>query len=250
MDTPEAGPAAPGRAVPLIDVIRDAIRQRLLPPGTPLVQAAIADAFGVSRIPIREALQYLASEGLVTFTDDGARVTSLPAEEVHELWTLRALIEPALAEATVGNIGPSELAELRTLVDAMDHAVDGDEWSDLNYNFHLAMYRAARLPHFAAVASRVLTQIEPYSRVAVNRLQGQGAAQAEHHEMIAALDDRDTSRLREVLERSSIRARSLMAEWTDGRAGPAPRDAAATSEAARAFARRLFPAGQPSSGRG
>lgn len=241
--------AEPGRTVPLIDVIRDAIRQRLLPPGAPLVQAAIAEALGVSRIPVREALQYLASEGLVTFTDDGARVTSLPAEEVHELWTLRALIEPALAGATVRNIGPAELAELAAMVEAMDQAADGDEWSDLNYNFHLAMYRAARLPHFAAVASRVLTQIEPYSRVAVKRLQGQGAAQAEHHEMIDALRDRHSERLREVLERSSIRARSLMADWAQGRAGSPPRDANATSEAARAFARRLSAAGPPSGGR-
>jgi DNA-binding GntR family transcriptional regulator len=245
MDTASPSRAPAEHAVPLIDVIRDAIRQRLLAPGTPLVQAAIAEALGVSRIPVREALQYLASEGLVTFTDDGARVTSLPAEEVQELWTLRAVIESAMAEATVRNISALELEQLGGLVEAMEVAGDGDEWSDLNYSFHLAMYRAARLPHFAGVATRVLTQIEPYSRVAVKRLEGQGAAQAEHREMIAALTEHDAERLREVLERSSLRARELTAGWAEGRSGAAARAATATSEAARAFARRLFAAGHP-----
>lgn len=243
MDT--ANPAtlqAGGEDVPITDVIRDAIRQRLLPPGTPLVQSAIAEALGVSRIPVREALQYLASEGLVTFTDDGARVTSLPAEQVYELWTLRALIEPAMAEATVRNIGPSELAELRALVEAMDGTADGDEWSDLNYAFHLAMYRAARQPHFAGVAARVLTQIEPYSRVAVRRVEGQQAAQAEHREMIAALGQRDGERLREVLERSSTRVRELTVDWPEDRPASPPHATSKTSRAARSFATRLLPA--------
>lgn len=242
MDTvnPSALPVV-GEDVPITDVIRDAIRQRLLPPGTPLVQSAIAEALGVSRIPVREALQYLASEGLVTFSDDGTRVTSLPAEQVYELWTLRALIEPAMAEATVRSIGPSELAELRALVEGMDRTTDGDEWSDLNYAFHLAMYRAARQPHFAGVARRVLTQIEPYSRVAVRRVEGQQAAQAEHHEMIAALEQRDGERLREVLERSSVRVRELTVDWSDGHPAPPARAPSLTSQAARAFASRLLP---------
>lgn len=242
MDTAHSGALpAIGDEVPITDVIRDAIRQRLLPPGIPLVQSSIAEALGVSRIPVREALQYLASEGLVTFTDDGARVTSLPAEQVYELWTLRALIEPAMAEATVRNIGPSELAELRALVEAMDRTSDGDEWSDLNYAFHMAMYRAARQPHFAGVAGRVLTQIEPYSRVAVKRLDGQQAAQAEHREMIAALERRDGEALREVLERSSTRARELTAGWAVDGSAAAPPAASRTSQAARAFATRLRP---------
>src|SRR5215470_3257032 len=81
----------------ITEVIRDAIRQRLLPPGAPLVQSAIAEAFGVSRIPVREALQYLASEGLVTLGDDGARVTLLSTAEIYELWTLRSVIEASMA---------------------------------------------------------------------------------------------------------------------------------------------------------
>lgn len=233
-----AGPGAAARSeVPIVDVLRDAIRQRLLPPGMPLVQGALADALGVSRVPVREALQYLASEGLVTFADDGARVTQLSAEEIRELWALRALVEPPMAHSIVERATPAEVERLREQVAQMD-AAEGDAWSDINYLFHRELARVSRMPHYAAIAVRVLTQIEPYSRAAINDLAGRPAAQAEHHEMIAALDRRDGEALREVLERHSLRAGELVAGFAEGAEPPAAEDAVA--EAARSFAARLL----------
>jgi DNA-binding GntR family transcriptional regulator len=222
----------------VVDVIRDAIRQRLLAPGAPLVQSALADALGVSKIPVREALHALAAEGLVTFTGDGARVTALTVEEIDELWSLRALLEPAMAEAVVGNAGPADATALRRLVEAMDDAADGDAWSELNFSFHLELYRIAALPQFAAAATRVLTQIEPHSRVAVNRLAGQAAAQAEHHQMLEAIDAGDADRLRSTLQRHSTRARALLVGYV-GVTASIPPAASPISDAARAFADRL-----------
>lgn len=229
---------APAREVPVVDVIRDAIRQRLLAPGTPLVQSSLATALGVSKIPVREALHSLVSQGLVTFTADGAKVTSLTPQEVDELWSLRALLEPAMAAAIVHNAGPADLGSVRGLVEAMDDAENGDRWSDLNYTFHLELYRIAALPHFASAATRVLTQIEPHSRVAVNRLAGRAAAQAEHHEMLAALEQRDPAGLRDTLERHSTRARELLVGFAESLPAE-PNATAVVSDAARAFAERL-----------
>ena len=222
---------------PIVDVLRDAIRQRLLPPGMALVQGALADALGVSRVPVREALQFLASEGLVTFSEDGARVTELPAEEIRELWGLRALVEPALAPGIVARAIDGDVESLARLVAAMDEA-DGDDWSDLNYAFHRELYRVARMPQHAAAALRILTQIEPYSRAAINEHAGRPAAQAEHHEMLAALRAGDACALHEVLERHSLRAGELLA-GAGPAAGDEPPAADAVSEAARAFAARL-----------
>jgi DNA-binding GntR family transcriptional regulator len=233
-----------GPQPPLVDVIRDAIRQRLLPPGMPLVQSALADALGVSRIPVREALHYLASEGLVTFTEEGASVTSLTTKEIHELWSLRALIESSMAEEIVRNIAPFDLDDFERLVEAMEAAADDNEWSDLNYAFHARLHRVARLPHFANVAARVLTQIEPYSRVAASRPRGRADAQHEHHEIIAALRDRDGAGLASVLERHSVRARDMLVELAEGRQEVSV--GSQESEAARAFASRLL-AGKPDS---
>ena len=159
-------------------------------------------------------------------------------------------MDPACVDRVVDGRGDGPqrwangVAELRALVAAMDHPKDGDEWSDLNYAFHMAMYRAARLPHFAGVAARVLTLIEPYSRVAVKRLEAQQAAQAEHHGMIEALQSRDASSLRLMLERSSTRVRQIMVDWAEG-IDVVSLAARPTSEVARAFAERLFPGGDP-----
>lgn len=229
---------APRNDLSIADVLRESIRQRMLPPGMPLIQQTIADAMGVSRIPVREALQRLASEGLVTFGDDGARVTELTTDEIDELWSLRAVLESSMAEATVRNTTAGQLAELKDLVKRMDEAEDAESWSNLNYAFHDRLYLASGLPHFRATALRVLTQIEPYSRVAAGLLEQRPVAQAEHHEMIGALEQRDAERLGALLAGASDRARQKLVTYAvaDGVGEAAPD---ATTDAARRLADRL-----------
>jgi len=228
---------APRPDLSIADVLRESIRQRMLPPGMPLIQQTIADAMGVSRIPVREALQRLASEGLVVFTDDGVRVTELTADEIDELWSLRAVLEAAIAQATVRSTTPAQLAELKELVRRMDEADDADTWSNLNYAFHDTLYIASGLPHFRATALRVLTQIEPYSRVAAGLLEQRPLAQAEHHEMIAALERRDAERLSSLLAGASDRARKKLVTYAAGSDAPTSPDV--TTDAARRLADRL-----------
>ena len=138
------------------------------------------------------------------------------------------------------HVRPDDIDELQRLVQAMDEAEDADRWSDLIYLLHSAMYRVARLPQYASAAFRVLTLIEQYSRVAVNRLEAQPDAQREHHEMIDALRRGSVEDLREVLERSSLRARKLLVDFaegkTDARASVGP-----TAGAARAVASTRLP---------
>jgi DNA-binding GntR family transcriptional regulator len=230
---------APRSDLTIADVLRESIRQRMLPPGMALIQQAVADAMGVSRIPVREALQRLASEGLVVFGDDGVRVAELAPEEIDELWSLRAVIESSMAEATAKNVTAREMAELRELVRQMDDATDTEQWSNLNFAFHDRLYEAARLPHYRTVALRVLTQIEPYSRVAAGLLEQRPLAQAEHHEMIEALAARDAAKLGALLAAASHRARRALVDYaaTDD---PTRLGDPAT-DAARQLADRLMP---------
>ncbi len=223
---------------PIADVLREAVRQGLLQPGQPLIQNAIAEAMGVSRIPVREALHALAAEGIVTFGEDGgARVTALTPTEVDELWTLRALIEAEMAPGVVRNATERDLVELRALVDAMDD-LDPATWSERNYALHLELYRLSGLRHFADAAERVLNLIEPYSRVVVTVLHEQTEAQAEHHRMVDAVEARDEAALAELLRHHSHRARqALLAYATERERLSEPRET--TLEAARALARHL-----------
>jgi DNA-binding GntR family transcriptional regulator len=229
---------AAGARPPIADVLREGIRQGLLQPGQPLIQAAIAEAMGVSRIPVREALHALAAEGVVTFGEDGgAHVTVLAPVEVDELWTLRALVESAMAPGIVRNATGRDVAELSALVDAMDD-LDPVTWSDRNYALHLEFHRLSGLRHFADTAARVLNLIDPYSRVVVTVLHEQAEAQAEHHRMIAAIEARDADALAELLRHHSHRARRALLDYATGRErATEPRETA--REAARALARQL-----------
>lgn len=228
-----------GQKLSVGDVLREAIRQGLLSPGMALIQKSLADALGVSRIPVREALQNLAAEGLVVFTSDGARVTMLSADEIDELYSLRLMIEPAMAPAIVRNYAPSDFAKLGDCVQEMDEAVEHlERWADANYKFHEAMYRASGRHHHFRLARQLLTLVEPYSRVAVFHLGGREESQIEHHEMLAALSDQDHERLEQLLVRHLSRAHDDLMRYAR-RTDDEPRDFDVASAAARAFAARL-----------
>jgi DNA-binding GntR family transcriptional regulator len=91
-------------------VVRE-LRRRILsgeiPPGAPLRQEALAEDFGVSRIPVREALRTLASEGHVTYaTHRGFRVVELSVADLEDCYHLRGLIEDDLAARAMATGGP------------------------------------------------------------------------------------------------------------------------------------------------
>jgi DNA-binding GntR family transcriptional regulator len=222
----------------IVDVLRDAIRQGLLPPGMTLVQSSVAEALGVSRIPVREAFQFLASEGLLAFTDDGVRVTSLSADEVYELYSLNALVEPAMAASAARHVRPDELATLERLASEIEAAASVDAWLDANHTFHLTLHATARMPHHATVARRMLTQIEIYSRLLVDVLDARPDAEREHRAMVEALAQGDAERLKATLEHHSLRARDVLVRHANDAVGTLGQTAS-TTEAARLFARRL-----------
>jgi DNA-binding GntR family transcriptional regulator len=109
-----AGESAAGR-------VAQALRQRLLNgdlrPGTRLSQQQIATEYGVSRMPARDALQALASEGLVDIGAATAVVRRLSVPELQELYELREAVEPLLMRIAVPNVGRAELTQMSSLLD-------------------------------------------------------------------------------------------------------------------------------------
>jgi DNA-binding GntR family transcriptional regulator len=132
---------------------------------------------------------------------------------------------------------PADVAALRELVAAMDD-LDAAAWSDRNFTFHQELHRLSEMPHFADVTGRVLTMIEPYSRVAVTVLQEQSEAQAEHHQMIDALAAQDADELARLLLHHSHRARKALLAYAAQTAKPVDPQVVATA-AARSLADHL-----------
>ncbi len=223
---------------PIAEILRESIRLGMLAPGKLLIQAAIAEAMGVSRIPVREALHALAAEGLITFGEDGgAYVTVLAPEDVGELWMLRGLLESHMASGIVRIATPADVAALREIVDAMDDLA-GPAWSDQNFTFHKELHRLSDMPQVADVAGRVLTKAEPYSRLAVSLLHVEGGGNGDHRQMVDALAAGDGDELARLLLHHHERASAALLEYAATTAQPVDQKAIVT-ETARSLADRL-----------
>ncbi|HRQ01183.1 MAG TPA: GntR family transcriptional regulator, partial [Terrimesophilobacter sp.] len=118
--------------------IRDEILGGRLAPGTRIRQEDLAARFGASRLPVREALRSLESDGLVTLVaNTGAWVSRLSLEECVEIYRTRERIEPLLLAYAVPNYPESRIDELVGLADRMERARSTEEFLALDRQFHL-----------------------------------------------------------------------------------------------------------------
>jgi DNA-binding GntR family transcriptional regulator len=141
------GPSLAPRAL-YLDVaerLRQQIYTRELPPGSWIDEQALAQGYGISRTPLREALKVLAAEGLVTMKlRRGAYVTEVSAEDVTQVYHLLALLESDAARSVAAHASPESMATLVALHDRLEKQVrQRDAFFATNEAFHLALLEAA-----------------------------------------------------------------------------------------------------------
>ena len=172
----------------VVDMTAEALRERILrgdyPEGAPLRQDALATEFGVSRIPVREALRQLEVEGLVTFSPHvGAIVSSLSLDEIAELFELRAVLEVELLKLAIPNLTPEIMDRADAVLDAYESAFEkGDvaAWGALNWEFHSTLLAAAQRPLTLNVLSMLHNQSDRYTRLQLTLTHGEDRARHEH----------------------------------------------------------------------
>lgn len=147
------------------DTLRDAIITGQFADGEELNQVELAKHFGVSRVPVREALRRLQAEGLVS-AEAHRRVVvpGLNRERIAEIFEVRGLLEGYLLERSAPQIGADRLATLRGLCDAMDKARGRNSWLARNHDFHHALLEPADAPLTMAIVERLSHQVERYLR--------------------------------------------------------------------------------------
>lgn len=169
-------------------------------PGENLVQADLANRFNVSRIPVREALSMLANEGLVELTSgQGARVANLNLAELNEIYDLRLLLEPKLADSIVDGTSSRQNTQLRSLVEAMSRAQELNIWMELNFEFHVALFELSNKRQWVATLKTLFHQVQPYSRANVSDPDSRALANEEHMAMVEALENRSPKQLAKLI---------------------------------------------------
>jgi DNA-binding GntR family transcriptional regulator len=130
----------PARSAAIAAELRTRIIGGQLPPGARIRQEEIAAEFGVSRIPIREALRSLASSGLVTLIPStGAWVSELSLDECREVYLMRERLEPLLLSMAIPLHTPESMAEFVHLAEAVEAADSPGGFLEADRDFHRAI---------------------------------------------------------------------------------------------------------------
>lgn len=144
----------------VLEAVRVAILTGVLEPGARLRQEELADLFGTSRIPVREALRALEYEGLVDSEPHrGFTVTSLDADDVEEVYDLRILLESHALRLAMPLITDEDLEELGVLYEQMVNAANADAQLAARERFYTRLYSFTGRPRLVGLISRLRQEV-------------------------------------------------------------------------------------------
>ena len=204
------------------DQLRAAIIEGAFSSGDPLRQDQIARDYGVSKIPVREALVQLEADGFVEmFTGRGAFVARLSAIQAQEIYLIRIALEPILLEHALPLTTTAHWLRVGGILAALEAGtLSFNQWHALDYEFHTTLYNQAQLPKIKKLVANAHNNLARYYRVYETlgrdfRTLGDN----EHRAILEACkaDDVDTAvyQLKQHLTRSSERLITALASETN-----------------------------------
>lgn len=201
--------------------LRNAIRTGEFPLGTRLVERDLAERLGVSRIPVREAIQQLVEEGLVQKTPHrGTFVHSPTRNEIEEISSLRVLLECFVVERVIANWQPEHEARLRQIVSTMRLAATQSDIQGLfeqDYLFHNTLWEIADHSLLLEVVSGLRSRINRFLGEATALLP---ASQLEmhissHDELVDILTKGDVDKARAEITNHVLGAKTRILTYWD-----------------------------------
>jgi DNA-binding GntR family transcriptional regulator len=175
--------------------LRDEIRRGELAPGTWLRQGQVAERFGVSTTPVREAFALLQAEGLVRIdAHRGAVVFHLTAEDLRESYAIREALESLGVIAAMPKLTPEILRQLESLTKQMRAEEDPTVWADLNNRFHKVLVEASGWPRLSSMVENLRDASSAYIRTFAARGSRMSDGNKEHEEIFEACRAGDVDR--------------------------------------------------------
>lgn len=213
--------APPGRVSPagppmsktayVLERLRTDIAEGLIVPGTALRQAEIAERYGVSATPVREALRLLEAAGTISYAPNrGATVREMSATRTDDLYLLRAEIEGLATALGVERMPEGTVEEVRAIqaeLIEIDDPGDGRRLALLNRQLHFTIYEAGS-PLIAAHVASLWSLFPPHVTIWSDR-EAAKALTADHEGIIAAMEARDPELARERAAAHILHAASL-----------------------------------------
>ncbi len=184
----------------IADALRSAIQVGRLPDGTELNQVMLSEMFGVSRIPVREALCILEAEGWISSpTNQRAFVRELSLDDVDQIFRARTVLEVDLLGTALELSDRQHVRRLQAQCAAMENTADHEAWLAGNRAFHRLLLGASGAGLVVNLVEQLGSQVERYLRRHHGGLDRRAAADAEHRSIVKAVDGRDIRRARQLL---------------------------------------------------
>jgi DNA-binding GntR family transcriptional regulator len=186
--------------------------------GQPLRQEEIARQLGVSRLPVREALNRLAIEGLVELKPRrGFFVVSHNAEEIEDIFDMRAILEQRAGQLATERHTNSDADAIDRIVQGIDETLAGpieyDRWAELNLQFHQRLYQSCSRKHLCRQIDLLRDAVAPMIRVLAVQEGELWRAQNEHRQLAAMFRSGDADGVgRLCAEHCAYTARALLAQ--------------------------------------
>jgi DNA-binding GntR family transcriptional regulator len=184
-------------------------------PGQTLVIRTVAEKYGISTTPVREALQRLVAERLLVMQPNRSiAVPLLSIEKFTELYRVRCALEGLAAELATANIETKHVQRLEKLLDEIETAIvdrDSRSYLSLNEKFHFLIYERARSPLLLQLIQDRWSQVGPFFNELFEDTSYLPHANEHHRRVVAALRVGDAARVRQsIIDDISTAAQSMM----------------------------------------
>ena len=203
--------------------LREEIQHGVLAPGTRLRQNDVAQRFGVSTTPVREAFAQLQAEGLVRIDPHrGAVVFHPTVEDVLEFYEIREALESLAVSHAIPQLRKDVARELGALIDRMRRTEDARKWLKLNDQFHLRLYESAGRPRLSSLIDSLRDASAPYIHMFVASRPVSERANEEHQEILDACVRGDSEAAQRAIRGHLRGASDQLAEFLSARDQTAP----------------------------
>lgn len=201
----------------VVTSLREMIVGGQLGSGERLVERDLADTFGVSRIPLREAIQQLEREGLVEiFRNRGAVVRTMTGSDVSEIYDLRTLLEGDAIYRSVKRMDDETLARAELVHRLLGSASTKARQGELNREFHELLYSQCGNERQIKAIKELRAQVERYERLQDTLLDDTPSFQTEHEEILRACIERNAREARSCTVAHLNSARKIVARLIAG----------------------------------
>lgn len=173
----------------ITQTLREQIETGRMQPGTVLKQEELAERFGVSRQPVRRALERLRESGLLEKRPDRSlAVTGLRANDVRELCQIRISLEVMALQLSAPNLSPSALRKARRINEDLFEEEDPDILAELDRDFHAVLYRASNNARLLSMIESLRSEAKRAYALQPKRSSPRTAFYGEHSQILDALN--------------------------------------------------------------